>query len=115
MDLIVLQDDDEVDSGTMMAKDGTLKPPASDTGRYSFILSLYLRTLKVIVIPTAPDLIILREGVSYHTIKPGNNQLAIASGFITMPVHIATLRGNQALTLNEYPSLTKSMNHGPRA
>ena len=32
----------------------------------------------------------------------------------TMPIHRATQSNNQAWTLNEYPSFTKSINHGLR-
>ena len=34
-----------------------------------------------------------------------------ASGLHTLLIHIATQRSNQAWTMNEYPSFTKSINH----
>ena len=37
-----------------------------------------------------------------------------ACRFYTMLIHIASHRGNWAWTLNEYPSFTKSINHGLR-
>ena len=37
-----------------------------------------------------------------------------ASGFFIMLIHVATQRGNQVWTLNEYPSFINSINHSLR-